>query len=243
MTDDDRTTRRPAPGIRRIPAPPAPLAPPIPPTSATSPEPPPTPAAPADPAPLISPAPPITSEPVAPVAPVVFAEPGPIPPVGVGTTHHGAAPEAYSSSVVAPMQIVLGVGSGALVAVFLTAIRADLWPIGVLLFLLASAVGVYLAPVSVSVESQRVTIWQGRRERDPLVVYVAEVREAGLRNVTWAQCLGFGGVESDDRTTRLAVRPGVTLVLTIFDGSRILVSVTDGPAALRAIEAAAPPVR
>lgn len=150
----------------------------------------------------------------------------------------GTVRDGYRSTVIAPMQLVLGVVGGAVVAVILEALDSGLWPAAIVVFVGAVTVAWYLAPVSVEIENKRVTISQGRRDRDPEVIYVAEIRDAGLRDVTFAQTLGFGGVESDDRTTRLAVRPGTTLVLTQHSGERLLVSVTDGPAALRALEAA-----
>lgn len=143
--------------------------------------------------------------------------------------------EDYSSTVIAPLQVVLGVASGAAIAVVLETLQPSLWPVAIVLFLAAAGTGWYLAPVSVHVDDKRITIGQGRRERDPLVIYVAEVRDAALRDLTWAQCLGFG-IDDDDRTTRLAVRPGTTLQLLLHDGQRMLVSVADGPAAMLAIE-------
>lgn len=172
------------------------------------------------------------------VVPEAVPDAVPVSPPGAVRKHTAAeVAGSYRSTVVAPMQILLGVLSGVVIAVILEFLDTGLWPIAIVLFLAAAATGWYLSPVSVDIVGRRVIVGQGRRERDPLVIYLGEIREAELRDVTFAQCLGFGGVESDDRTTRLAVRPGATLVLTQHNGERLLVSVADGPAALRAVTA------
>lgn len=149
----------------------------------------------------------------------------------------------YRSTVTSPGQIALGVLSGAVLAVILLAL--GIWWAAILAFLLAVALGVYLAPVSVVVDRLGVAIAQGRGERDPRVVHPSEIRAAEVREMslrdTIASSLGF--VADDDsglRTTRLVVRPGPALVITLNDGELIQLSVTDAAAALRAVQASRP---
>jgi hypothetical protein len=153
-----------------------------------------------------------------------------------GTTP-GTSVSTYTSTVVAPAQIVLGVAAGIAAAVVLVALDSGLWPVAILAFLVATGLAVYLGVLSVEIDTKRITLGQGRGEREPRVLYVNEVKTYGLQTLTWAQCFGIG-LESDERTTRLSVRPGPTLELVLYDGEMLRLSVNDGPGAMRALDAA-----
>lgn len=142
----------------------------------------------------------------------------------------------YRSTVVAPAQIALGVASGLLVAVILEALDSRLWPAAVAALIGITVVGGYLATVSLTIDAKRITIGQGRGEREPRVLYVSEVIAHEVRKLTWLQCFGIG-IEADDRTTRLTVRPGPTLFLTLVDGEQIRISTADPAAAGQVLDA------
>ena len=158
-------------------------------------------------------------------------------PDPVGPRTPGPHAPAFTSTVVAPAQIALGVLSALVVAVILTALSSGLWPVAIIAALVIVGVAVYLATITFSVQGRRITIAQGRGEREPRIVHAAEIREQVRRDLTWPQAFGLG-LESDDRTTRLTVRAGPTLFLTLTDGEQIRISVTDPEAALAAIDEA-----
>jgi hypothetical protein len=141
-------------------------------------------------------------------------------------------PEIYTSTVIAPAQIALGVVSGAIVALVLELLNVGLWPLALVAFLVIAGIGVYLATVSLTVEPNRVTIGQGRAEREPRVIYLEEIVERSAARLSWPQCLGFG-MPSDVPTTRLTVRPGPTLCLVLRTGELVRISTPDPAAALR----------
>ncbi|MEO9140315.1 MAG: hypothetical protein ABI345_14775 [Jatrophihabitans sp.] len=141
----------------------------------------------------------------------------------------------YSSVVIAPAQIVLGIASGIVLAVILYALDNNLWPAAILVLLFISALGYFLSTITVEIDDKHITIGQGRREKHPRVVYLAEVRGGEIRSLTWAQCFGFG-IESDERTTRFTVRRGPNLFLTLFDGEQIRISVDNIDAAVDALD-------
>ncbi|GAB2475416.1 hypothetical protein [Jatrophihabitans fulvus] len=150
----------------------------------------------------------------------------------------------YRGTVVSPGQIALGVVSGAVLAVILLAL--GVWWAAILAFVLATAAGVWLAPVSVLVDRHGIAITQGRGSKESRVVHPSEIRAVELRQMsardTVASSLGFvAGDDTGEKTTRLVVRPGPALVLTLNDGELIQLSVADGPAALAAVRAARTP--
>lgn len=148
--------------------------------------------------------------------------------------------EGYRSTVIAPAQIAFGVLSGVLVAVILEALDSRLWPVAIVALIAIIAVGVYLATVTITIDTKRITIGQGRGEREPRVLYVGEVIEHEVRNLSWPQCFGFG-IEADDRTTRLTVRGGSTLFLTLVNGEQLRISARNAAAAGQVLDAAREP--
>lgn len=147
-----------------------------------------------------------------------------------GTPHAG-----YRSTVIAPAQIALGAVSGAVIAIVLISIRSGLWWLGLLVLLLTIAVGVYLAPVRVEVTEREVDLAQGRGGPDPRSIRTSDIADARAEQLTWPQCFGIGLPEEGTRDTRLTVRAGPTLRLTLNDGEVVRMSVADPNAALAAL--------
>lgn len=145
--------------------------------------------------------------------------------------------QAYSSTVVAPAQIAFGVVSGAVVGGILIVLRSGLWPVAIVVFVIVVATGIYLSTVQLTVVAGRVNIGQGRGEREPRSISANEIVERSSALLSWAQCFGIGA-PSAPRTTRLSVRPGPTLCLTLRDGESIRISTPDPAAALRVLAGA-----
>lgn len=149
--------------------------------------------------------------------------------------------ETYTSTVVAPAQIALGAVSGVVVAIILIALNSALWPFAIIAFLVAVGVGAYLSVVSLTITPGRITLGQGRGEREQRVLYAAELAESSSRTLTWPQCFGVG-MPSADRSTRLSVRPGPALLLMTLEDELIVVSTPDPQAALRALSPVVEPL-
>lgn len=145
--------------------------------------------------------------------------------------------QAYTSTVVAPAQIAFGVVSGAVVAGILIALRSGLWPAAIVVFVIVVATGVYLSTVTLTVVAGRVTVGQGRGEREPRSINASEIVERSSTVLGWAQCFGIGAPNAT-RNTRLSVRPGPTLCLTLRDGEHIRISTPDPAAALEVLAGA-----
>lgn len=145
--------------------------------------------------------------------------------------------QTYASRVVAPAQIALGLAGGFVIAAILTALDHNLWPVAILVFVGMSGVGFYLAVVAIEIDGKRITISQGRGEREPRVVYIAEVASHEVHDLSWPQCFGIG-IDADDRTTRLTVRPGATLFLTLIDGEQLRISASGVDTAVQVLDAA-----
>ena len=71
----------------------------------------------------------------------------------------------------------------------------------------------------------------------PVQVAASEVVDAASTTLSWAQVFGIG-VRFHRRTTRLTVRPGPTLCLTLRSGERIRISTPDPESARRLLPAA-----
>ena len=106
-------------------------------------------------------------------------------------------------------------------------------------FLVIVTAAYYLAPVTLTVTRQLITIGQGRWERQPRFVDAGDVVDATVEQLSWAQCFDIG-VPKDaqtvaGQTTRLSVRSGPTLRLAMRDGEVIRISTPDPNAALDAL--------
>lgn len=148
-----------------------------------------------------------------------------------------STPGTYASTVLAPAQIALGFAFGIGVAAILEALQADLWPVAIVVVVGFAVLGYLLSGVSLAIGHARITIGQGRWEREPRIVHASEVRQMEGRDLTWLQCFGVG-IEDDEKTTRLSVRPGPTLILTLYDGEQIRISTPDPATAMDLIDEA-----
>jgi hypothetical protein len=140
---------------------------------------------------------------------------------------------AYTTTVVAPLQIALGVVLGGATAAVGLAFRAGLWPYSVGAFVIIVATGCYLSVLRLIVTGERVIIAGGHGGTRPRVIDAADIAATATTQLGWAQIFGIG-LPVHRRCTRLAVRPGPTLGLTLRDGEVIYLSTAD-PDAARAV--------
>jgi hypothetical protein len=155
----------------------------------------------------------------------------PAPPVGPPVVPPPVPRADYTETVVAPVQIALGV----LVAVVAGAIllALGLWPLAVLAVLLVVAVSVYLGVQTLTVTPTRISIAQGRGDKSPHTVEMADVTLTEAVTLTWPQCFGLNLPATVD-STRFTVRAGSALSLTKRDGEQLRISAAD-PEAARAV--------
>ena len=89
----------------------------------------------------------------------------------------------------------------------------------------------YLSTVTTTVTPAEITLAQGRGERDPRSIATGELTEVSAAAFTWPQCFGLDRLRQAG-DTRLAVRAGPTLRLTLRSNEHVLVSVQDTAAAI-----------
>jgi hypothetical protein len=141
--------------------------------------------------------------------------------------------QAYSSTVFAPIQLILAFifAGGFIVSGVLTGVPSPWLTSAVALTLLLT--GIHLGTVRLSVSSDRIVIGQPlSRGR---VISARDVRDVRVSTISWAQVFGFG-VTLRRRTTRLTIRPGPTLSLVLADGERVRISTADPQAARSTLE-------
>jgi hypothetical protein len=139
--------------------------------------------------------------------------------------------QAYTSTVVAPDQVALALLAD--VVLLYTLPDAPAWPLALVASIAFLALGLHLATVRLCVSADRILLGQGPWRRPARVIDAADVLECSVSSLGWAQIFGFG-VPFRQRTTRLTVRPGPTLCLTVCGGEHVRVSTPD-PAAAREI--------
>jgi hypothetical protein len=143
--------------------------------------------------------------------------------------------EAYSSTVtsrwhlgigllitVVTVGVVLAIGAGALVAVVLAVVLI--------------ATSVFVSTVRLVVGNGRVVLGQGPLAWPSRTIPVADIISAAAEELTGAEALGVG-VPWRWRTTRLTVRPGPTLALTLRSGEVLRVSTSRPDQAVQLISA------
>jgi hypothetical protein len=146
---------------------------------------------------------------------------------------------AYSSTVVAPGLAVASAAAGA-------AMSTGLWlaiPDGAVpdqvAGLLAGAVivltGLYLATVRLAAGNGRIAVGHGPWARTGRVIPASLVTGAHLEQLSLRQAFGFG-VPWHRQVTRMTVRAGPALALTLSNGEVIRISTPDPAAALAVIE-------
>lgn len=141
---------------------------------------------------------------------------------------------AYSSTVVAPGQIAVGVALAAALWAVTTFLPGAEWPIGAGAAAVIVLVAIHQAIVRLMVSPDRIRIGQGPWGRPGRSIMTATVRDAHAERLSRAQTFGIG-VPFHWRTTRLTVRPGPALVLVLSDGEHIRVSTADPAAAAQLI--------
>ena len=127
---------------------------------------------------------------------------------------------AYSSTVVAPGQIALGVALAAAFWAVMAFLPGADWPVDAGAAAVIVLTGIHLATVRLMVSPDRIRIGQGPWGRPGRSIMTAAVRDAHAEQLSRAQTFGIG-VSFHWRTTRLTVRPGPALVLVLSDGEYI----------------------
>ena len=143
-------------------------------------------------------------------------------------------PDLYSSTVVAPAQIALGVVSAAAVVAVLLALDGGLWPFAVLAVLLVAGATYFVASMTVSIDSAHLVVAQGRRDNDERIIPIDDITAVEPRVLTWQEAFGIG-IESDDLTTRLTLRAGPALFVSLISGEEVRLSTGDPHAAMAAL--------
>jgi hypothetical protein len=144
--------------------------------------------------------------------------------------------QAYSSTVVSPWLALASVITGAaLTAWTLTVAPGNL--VGPLAGLVVAAAGIYLTTVRLAVGTERIVLGQGPWPRSGRVIPTAHIAEAHAENLTLGQVFGIG-IAWQERTTRMTVRPGPALVLSLSNGECIRISTRDPDAAVAVIQSA-----
>jgi phosphotransferase system glucose/maltose/N-acetylglucosamine-specific IIC component len=143
---------------------------------------------------------------------------------------------AYTSTVVGPVQLVLGVLGAAAIATIGALSAAPPW-ITALTSLIVLITGVHLSIVRLSIGAGNVVIGQGPWNRRARVIPADVVLSATSEDLRWPQVFGVG-VAFHRKTTRLTVRPGPTLSLSLQGNEHLRISTQD-PDAARALLSAA----
>jgi hypothetical protein len=147
--------------------------------------------------------------------------------------------QAYTSTVVAPGHVALALLADIVV---LSILPAPAWPLVLVASIGFLALGLHSATVRLSVTPDRILLGQGPWRRPARVLDAADVLESSVSSLGRAQIFGVG-MPFHRRTTRLTVRPGRTLCLTMRGGEYIRVSTPDPEAArqILSIRANEPP--
>jgi hypothetical protein len=146
--------------------------------------------------------------------------------------------QAYSSTVIARRHLLAGAAAGAAIAAGLH-VLAPVSLAGPLAGLSVLVTAAYLASVRVTVGAGRVILGQGPLPWPTRVIPVSLIADARAENLTSGQVFGIG-VPWHRRTTRMTVRPGPTLVLSLRTGEWVRVSTRDPGAAVAIIRSAHP---
>jgi hypothetical protein len=140
--------------------------------------------------------------------------------------------QAYTSTVVAPDHVALALLADVVLLSVLPDARA--WPLALGASIAFPALGLHLATVRLCVSTDRILLGQGPWRRPARVIDAADILECSANSLGRAQIFGVG-VPFHRRTTRLTVRPGPTLCLTVRGGEYVRVSTSDPAAAAQEI--------
>lgn len=138
---------------------------------------------------------------------------------------------AYTSTTVAPLQVAAGVVVAAALLVANASVEGPTW-LAIVCALLAVVSAVHVATVRLSVGSGRVVLGQGPWPTRGRVIDAGSVLAAEHLNLSRAQVFGIP-MPRHRRTTRMSIRPGPTLALTLRDGEHIVISTPDPDTAIR----------
>lgn len=153
--------------------------------------------------------------------------------------------QAYTSTVVAPVQLavalVCAAGVAACCALVGVAWVGAAW-VGLAAGIVVAAVGLQQSTVRLSVGSHRIVLGQGPWGFRGRVISTDDVVQSWSASLSWPQVFGIG-VGFHARTTRLTVRPGPTLCLVLATGEHIRVSTSDPDLARALLPPSPPPLR
>ena len=141
---------------------------------------------------------------------------------------------AYSCTVTSRAHLVIGIVIAALAAAVVVALGAPLVALGTAVVCVATAV--FVSTVRLVVGNGRVVLGQGPFACPSRTIPTADVVSATAVHLSWAQVFGIG-VPFHFRTTRLTVRPGPTLCLTLASGEEVRVSTRDPAQAIAVLAA------
>lgn len=150
------------------------------------------------------------------------------------TAGTGTPARAYSSTVVAPWLAVASAAAGAATGTGLALAGPD--PLaGLLAGTVVLVAGLYLATVRLAAGNGRIVVGHGPWARTGRVIPASLVTEGHPEHLSLPQVFGFG-VPWNRRATRMTVRPGPALALTLSTGEVIRVSTPDPGGALAVIQ-------
>ena len=145
---------------------------------------------------------------------------------------------AYSSTVVSPGLAAASVVLGAALSTWIFLVAPGS-PVGPLAGIAVAVSGIYLATVRLAIGAGRIVLGQGPWPRSGRVIPASLVAEAHTESLTLSQVFGFG-LAWHPRTTRMTVRPGPALALSLSTGEYIRISTRDPDTAVAVIRSAPP---
>jgi hypothetical protein len=144
--------------------------------------------------------------------------------------------QAYTSTVVAPVQVIIAILLAPAVVVPVGLVGAPAWQLALVAVVIV-ATGVHLCAVRLTVGRDRLLLGQGPWGRPARVIAATSVWDARGVTLGWSQIFGLG-MPFHWRASRLTIRPGPTLCLTLRSGEHIQISTPDPGAARRVLDAA-----
>lgn len=137
--------------------------------------------------------------------------------------------QAYTSTVIGPIQFGLGLLCAAAVTVIVASTGTNLW-ITIVIAVAMTLAAVHLSTVRISVGDSQLCIGQGPWNRPARKIAGEAILAAHSVDLRWAQTFGIG-VAWSHLATRMTVRPGPTLYVELNTGEQIRISTPDPAAA------------
>jgi hypothetical protein len=157
-----------------------------------------------------------------------MAEPAAVGPAPVAAT--------YTSRVIAPLQVGLGVVVAAILLAVLVAV--GLWPLGVAGCVLLLAVTWYLAAVTLTVSPVEVCVGQGRGKRGLREIRVRDVMQFEVTLFGWSEAIGSS---PSPVSNTYVVRAGAGLRIALNDDETLNISARNPDDAGKLLRAAGVP--